>query len=105
MNETPVRYDATTPRVDRRAFLKLGVAGGAGALVAACGWDSGNAILPNRLAVSRLNDWVGEKILVSPTRLARTESPAERRRSLPSLFIYATSPTLTDTRLSRPTYD
>src|SRR5207249_702871 len=50
MNETPVRYDATTPRVDRRAFLKLGVAGGAGALVAACGWDGGHAIRPNLLA-------------------------------------------------------
>ncbi len=101
MNETPVRYDATTPRVDRRAFLKLGVAGGAGALVAACGWDGGNAIRPNLLAVSRLNDWVGEKILFSPTRLARTYSPAERSRSLPSYFISATTPMLKDPRLWR----
>src|SRR5205809_7826544 len=101
MNETPVRYDATTPRVDRRAFLKLGVAGGAGALVAACGWDGGNAIRPNLLAVSRLNDWVGEKILRSPTRLARTYSPAERSRRLPSYFISATTPMLKGPRLWR----
>src|SRR3989475_11834046 len=101
MNETPVRYDATTPRVDRRAFLKLGVAGGAGALVAACGWDGGNVIRPDLLAVSRLNDWVGEKILFSPSRLARTYSPAERSRSLPSYFISATTPMLKDPRLWR----
>src|SRR5213594_5177468 len=94
MNETPVRYDATTPRVDRRAFLKLGVAGGAGALVAACGWDGGNAIRPNLLAVSRLNDWVGENILFSPTRLAKTYSPAERSRMLPSYFISDVMPVL-----------
>src|SRR3989454_3902492 len=102
MNETPVRYDATTPRVDRRAFLKLGVAGGAGALVAACGGGGGNAIRPNLLAVSRLNDWVGEKILFFPTRLARAYSPAERSRSLPSYFISATTPMLKDPRLWRP---
>src|SRR2546422_4192919 len=90
-----------TPPVDRRAFLKLGAAGGAGALVAACGWDGGNAIRPNLLAVSRLNDWVGEKILFSPTRLARTYSPPERSRSLPSYFISATTPMLKDPRLWR----
>src|SRR5438309_5838773 len=99
--QTPRRDDATTPRVDRRAFVKLSVAGGAGALVAACGWDGGDAIRPNLLAVSRLNDWVGEKILFSPSRLARTYSPAERSRSLPSYFISATTPMLKDPRLWR----
>src|SRR2546428_3297297 len=105
MNRPPLRYDATTPGVDRRALLKLGVAGGAGALVAACGWDGGNAIRPDLLAVSRLNDWVGEKILFSPSRLARTYSPAERSRSLPSYFISATTPMLKDPRLWRPRGD
>src|SRR2546426_8226948 len=89
------------PPVVRRAFLKRGAAGGAGALVAAWGWDGGNAIRPNLLAVSRLNDWVGEKILFSPTRLARTYSPPERSRSLPSYFISATTPMLKDPRLWR----
>src|SRR2546422_5487558 len=36
------------------------------------------------LTVSRINDWVGEKILLSPTRLARTYAPADRSPSLPS---------------------
>src|SRR5256712_13993033 len=100
MSKTLGRYDATL-RVDRRAFLKLGVAGGTGALVAACGWDGGNAIRPKLLTVSRINDWVGEKILFSPTRLARTYSPAERSRSLPSYFISAPTPMLKDPRLWR----
>src|SRR3989442_1977714 len=99
--QTPRRQEATCHEIDRRAFLKLGVAGGAGTLAAACGWDGGNAIRPNLLAVSRLNDWVGEKILFSPTRLARTYSPAERSRSLPSYFISATTPMLKDPRLWR----
>ena len=85
--ERSIRVDHSLMRragLDRRAFVKLGVAGGAGALVAACGWDGGNAIRPDLLAVSRLNDWVGEKILFSPSRLARTAvwCPCAARRSL-----------------------
>jgi DMSO/TMAO reductase YedYZ molybdopterin-dependent catalytic subunit len=87
--------------VDRRAFLKLGVAAGAGTLAAACGWDGGNALRPTLLAASRVNDWVGEKILLSPTGLARTYDPSERSRSLPSYFISATTPMLKDPRLWR----
>src|SRR5207302_1920048 len=67
--------ESQTPRLDRRAFVTLGVAGGAASLVAACGWDGGNAVRPRLLDISRLNDWVGEKILFSPTRLARTYTP------------------------------
>ncbi len=82
--------------VDRRGFLALGAAGGAASLVAACGWDGGNEIRPALLSVSRFNDWVGEKILFSPTRLAPTYSPADRTSRLPSYFISAMTPTLTD---------
>lgn len=82
--------------VDRRGFLALGAAGGAASLVAACGWDGGNEIRPALLSVSRFNDWVGEKILFSPTRLAPTYSPAERTSRLPSYFISAMTPTLVD---------
>src|SRR5437016_12629807 len=99
--QTGRRQDATVREIDRRAFLKLGAAGGAGTLAAACGWDGGNAIRPDLLAVSRLNDWVGEKILFSPSRLARTYSPAERSRSLQSYFISATTQMLKDPRLWR----
>ena len=81
-------------RIDRRAFVKLGVAGGAASLAAACGWDGGNALRPRLLDISRLNDWMGEKIFFSPTRLARTYSPAERSAMLPSYFISSMMPML-----------
>jgi DMSO/TMAO reductase YedYZ molybdopterin-dependent catalytic subunit len=86
--------DATVHQTDRRGFLKLAAAGGAAGLVAACGWDGGNAVRPKLLSLSRLNDWVGENILFSPTRLAKTYSPAERSRMLPSYFISDVMPEL-----------
>src|SRR5437879_6844383 len=83
-----------TSGLDRRAFVRLGVAGGAASLVAACGWDGGNALRPRLLDISRLNDWVGEKILFAPTRLARTYTAAERSAMLPGYFISNSLPTL-----------
>jgi DMSO/TMAO reductase YedYZ molybdopterin-dependent catalytic subunit len=80
--------------LDRRAFVKLGVAGGAAAVVTACGWDGGALVRPGLLDVSRVNDWVGEKILFSPARLARTYSAAERSAGLPGYFISAMTPML-----------
>src|SRR5437899_10815943 len=85
--QTPRRQDAKLQEVDRRAFLRLAVAGGAASLVAACGWDVGGAIRPLLLDWSRVNDWVGEKVLVSPTHLARTYSPSERSAMLLSVLI------------------
>jgi DMSO/TMAO reductase YedYZ molybdopterin-dependent catalytic subunit len=64
-------------RLDRRDFLRLGLVAPA-SLAAACGWNGGPLIEPKLRAISRLNDWVGEKILLSPTRLAR-EYPAAAR--------------------------
>ena len=93
---TPRRHDATTPGVDRRSFMRLGLAGGAASLAAACGWDGGNALRPRLLTMSKVNDWVGEKILYSSTRLARTYPVAERSARLPSYFISAMTPTLKD---------
>jgi len=92
--KSPRRHDGTLHASDRRDFLRLAAAGGAASLVAACGWDGGNAVRPKLLSLSRLNDWVGEKILFSPTRLARTYSPAERSRMLPSYFISDVMPVL-----------
>ena len=80
--------------IDRRAFLKLGAVAGPASLVAACGWDGGDALRPKLLAVSRLNDWASEKILFSPTRLAKTYEAADRSRTLPSYFISRTMPVL-----------
>jgi DMSO/TMAO reductase YedYZ molybdopterin-dependent catalytic subunit len=55
--------------LSRRDFMRLGLVAPA-ALVAACGWDGGPLIEPRLRSISRLNDWVGEKILLSPGRLA-----------------------------------
>jgi DMSO/TMAO reductase YedYZ molybdopterin-dependent catalytic subunit len=55
----------------RRDFLRLGLLA-APASLAACGWDGGPLIEPRLRAFSRLNDWVGERILLSPTRLAES---------------------------------
>ena len=80
--------------IDRRGFFTLAAGAGAASLAAACGWDGGNALRPRLLDVSRINDWVGEKILFSPGRLARTYGPAERSPSLPSYFISRMMPML-----------
>jgi DMSO/TMAO reductase YedYZ molybdopterin-dependent catalytic subunit len=81
---------------DRRDFLKLVAGAGTASLAAACSWDGGDVLRPKLLAVSRVNDWVGEKILFSPTRLARTYEPAERSPTFPSYFISPTMPFLKD---------
>jgi DMSO/TMAO reductase YedYZ molybdopterin-dependent catalytic subunit len=90
------RHDGTSARVDRRGFLQLGLAGGLSSVVAACGWDGGNAVRPLLLDVSRLNDWVGEKILYSQHRLARQYGIAERATHVPSYFISPMMPMLRD---------
>ncbi len=82
--------------IDRRAFVTLGLGSGAAALLAACGWDGGKLVRPGLWSISRVNDWVGEKILYSPTRLARTYDSSERSASLPSYFISRTMPMLGD---------
>jgi DMSO/TMAO reductase YedYZ molybdopterin-dependent catalytic subunit len=64
--------------VSRRDFFRLGLAAGPAALVAACGWDGGPALEPRLRAFSRVNDWVGEKIFLSRSRLAR-EYPVSAR--------------------------
>jgi DMSO/TMAO reductase YedYZ molybdopterin-dependent catalytic subunit len=66
-----------TDDLTRRSLLKLALLGGAGACLAACGWDGG-PLEPALHGVSRWNDWVGEKILLSGGRLAREYPVAER---------------------------
>jgi DMSO/TMAO reductase YedYZ molybdopterin-dependent catalytic subunit len=55
----------------RRDLFRLGLAAGPASLLAACGWDGGSLLEPRLRAFSRINDWVGEKILLSPSRRAR----------------------------------
>src|SRR6266571_4536584 len=94
--QTPRRQDAKPQGIDRRAFVTLGLGSGAAALLAACGWDGGTLVRPGLWSISRVNDWVGEKLLYSPTRLARTYDSSERSASLPSYFISRTMPMLGD---------
>ncbi len=64
--------------VNRRDFLRLGAVAGPASLAAACGWDGGALLEPALRSVSRLNDWVGERILHSNGRLA-AEYPVAAR--------------------------
>lgn len=45
----------------RRDLLRLGLTAGAASLAGACGWQGG-PLIPLLRGVSRVNDWVGEKI-------------------------------------------
>lgn len=83
-----------TRSTDRRGFLRLVAGASTASLAAACGWDGGELVRPRLLDISRVNDWVGEKVLLSPTRLAQTYRPAERTARLPSYFISRTLPML-----------
>jgi DMSO/TMAO reductase YedYZ molybdopterin-dependent catalytic subunit len=62
----------------RRDFFRLGAVTGPVSILAACGWDGGPVLEPRLRAFSRFNDWVGEKILQSPTRLAKEYPVAAR---------------------------
>jgi DMSO/TMAO reductase YedYZ molybdopterin-dependent catalytic subunit len=65
-------------KLSRRDLLRLGIVAGPASLLAACGWTGGPALEPRLKAFSRVNDWVGEKLLFSPTRLAPEYAVAER---------------------------
>jgi DMSO/TMAO reductase YedYZ molybdopterin-dependent catalytic subunit len=68
----------TDLRLSRRDLFRLGVAAGPASLVAACGWNGGPRIEPKLRAFSRVNDWVGEKIFLSSSRLARQLPRSQR---------------------------
>src|SRR3954467_14576344 len=76
--------------VGRRDFLRLGLVAGPAALVAGCGWDGGSVLQPRLLAFSRFNDWVGEKLIQSPTRLAH-EYPVSARTPMENFPSYSIS--------------
>ena len=77
-----------TNELTRRDFFRLGVVAGPASLVAACGWDGGPVLAPKLKSFSQINDWVGEKILFSPNRLAR-EYPVSARTALQSFPAYS----------------
>jgi DMSO/TMAO reductase YedYZ molybdopterin-dependent catalytic subunit len=74
----------------RRDFLRLGAFAGPASIVAACGWDGGPTLQPKLRAFSRVNDWVGEKILLSPSRLA-SEYPVSARTPMEDFPSYSIS--------------
>lgn len=78
--------------LDRRAFLRLGLVAGPTALVASCGWDGGPLIRPKLAAISRINDWVGEHVLQSSSRLARVYPAAARSATMPAYHISESVP-------------
>lgn len=72
---------APDPTLSRRELLRLGLVGGAATFAAACGWEGG-PLVPGLRAVSRLNDWVGQHVLMSSRRLAPTYPVSERTPEL-----------------------
>jgi DMSO/TMAO reductase YedYZ molybdopterin-dependent catalytic subunit len=64
--------------LSRRDLFRLGLVAGSASLAAACGWDGGPHLEPGLQRFSRVNDWVGEKLLLSDGRLAR-EYPKSAR--------------------------
>jgi DMSO/TMAO reductase YedYZ molybdopterin-dependent catalytic subunit len=68
----------TDPRLSRRDLLRLGLVAAPASLAAACGWDGGMKLGVKLGAFSRVNDWVGEKIFLSSTRLAPQYPHAQR---------------------------
>jgi DMSO/TMAO reductase YedYZ molybdopterin-dependent catalytic subunit len=57
--------------ISRRDLIRLGFIAGPASIAAGCGWDGGPVLAAKLTAFSRINDWVGEKLLFSPSRLAR----------------------------------
>jgi DMSO/TMAO reductase YedYZ molybdopterin-dependent catalytic subunit len=72
----------------RRDLLRLGAVAGPATLIAACGWDGGPSLEPKLRAFSRINDWIGEKILLSPARLA-PEYPVSARTAMENFPAYS----------------
>jgi DMSO/TMAO reductase YedYZ molybdopterin-dependent catalytic subunit len=81
----------------RRDLLRLGLTAGAASLATACGWQGG-PLLPALRGASRLNDWVGEKILLSRHRLAPQYPVSQRtpERLFPAYSRTHPLPQLTD---------
>lgn len=83
--------------LSRRDLLRLGLVAGAAGLTGACGWQGG-PLAPQLERAAKLNDFVGEKILLSGDRLAETYSRRERspERNFPFYSISRPLPTVAD---------
>jgi DMSO/TMAO reductase YedYZ molybdopterin-dependent catalytic subunit len=92
MTDSRVADDATNRSLARRDFLRLGLVAGPVSLLAACGWDGGSSLEPRLRRFSRINDWVGEKVLHSSDRLARQYPVSERTRDFPTYHVHRPTP-------------
>jgi DMSO/TMAO reductase YedYZ molybdopterin-dependent catalytic subunit len=68
----------TDRRLSRRDLFRLGLVAAPAGLLVGCGWDGGKLLGPTLGRASRLNDWVGEKLLLSDARLARSYPKSAR---------------------------
>jgi DMSO/TMAO reductase YedYZ molybdopterin-dependent catalytic subunit len=73
----------TDRSLSRRDLFRLSAVAGPAVLASACGWQGG-PLVPKLRAFSRVNDWVGEKILTSSSRLAPVYPVSQR--TPPHLF-------------------
>jgi DMSO/TMAO reductase YedYZ molybdopterin-dependent catalytic subunit len=79
-------------RLDRRAFLRLGLAAGPISLLAGCGYEGSDTIKRQLGAISRLNDWMGEHLFLSD-RAAPRYSELARSTKVPVYHISKELPT------------
>ncbi|HEV7669594.1 MAG TPA: molybdopterin-dependent oxidoreductase [Thermoanaerobaculia bacterium] len=88
--------DSRIAPISRRDLLRFGLGGVA--LLSGCGRKGGQIARPALAAASRLNDWVGERLLLSPSHLAPTYALAERtpEHAFPAYFISRPVPVLED---------
>ena len=73
----------TDPKLSRRDLFRLGMVAGSASLATACGLQGG-PLVPKLRAFSRVNDWIGEKLLSSrpaPEYSIRQRTP---ERSFPA---------------------
>ncbi len=85
--------------LDRRDFLRLAVAAGPVAALAASGCDQAHVIQKRAAWAMHVNDWVGEHVWYSNKRLAREYSVSQRtpERAFPTYHRSRSGvPTLTD---------
>lgn len=97
MTDPNDRPDHPEKPFSRRDLLRLGLTAGAASLATACGWQGG-PLVPALKGVSRLNDWVGEKFLLSGHRLAPTYPVSARtaERNFPAYAITRPLPQVAD---------
>jgi DMSO/TMAO reductase YedYZ molybdopterin-dependent catalytic subunit len=84
-------------RLSRRDLLRLGLLAGGASALTACGWQGG-PLQPLLKKVGEGNDWLSQRLLLSPTTLAREYPLSERTpaKDFPAYSLVRPYPQLTD---------